>query len=398
MTLTTSLKKTAHMLPLVFMIAANANADPSTQLERGCRDKDQISKELEADNQGTLVKFFIDGRERGAKDSKWVEVFYTSDIKTGNGYRLERSGNDKMCVVATTSQTKLFNNVSFDESALVDEAALYEIRLQIRRTEWDAKTREFGGRQLTHKQIDHFYDRYLRKENHNKILEEYKSDGMTETRARDTLDKMTQRASLWAEMKKLEVDQAALGVSRLQIRQAEWDAKTSEFGGRQLTHRQIDKIYDRYLKNENHSKILEEFKSDGMTDIQARDTLDKMTQRASFWAEMKKLEVEGPEGINKRFIFNELILELSQSAKFNPMIRTVEYDLNRKLNYITILSGHPNSGKAVQFASTLDGEWIKDYRVNVPSTTDAPHGAEYTKYSKSLLGIADTNTKVSSPQ
>ena len=309
MTLTNLLKKSAHMLPLLLVVVVNANADSLTQLKPGCRDKDQISRELEADNQGTLVKFFIDDRERSGKESKWVEVFYTSDIKTGNGYRLERSGNDKMCVVATTTKTKLFNNSLLDKTALLNEQAISENRLQTRREKWDAKTREFGGRQLT--------------------------------------------------------------------------------------HRQIDKIYDYYLKNEDHNKILEELKADGMTDTQALDTLDKMTQRASLWAEMKKLEVEEPGGINEKYLFNELILELSQSAKLNPMIRATEYDLNQKATYIKLLSGNPNTGKAVVIASTLDGEWIKDYRVNVPSTADAPHGAEYTKYSKSLLGIAeDTGTKV----
>ncbi len=291
-------------LPWVFMIAANdASAAESTQLERGCRDKDQISKELEADNQGTLVKFFVDRRDRGAKDPKLVEVFYTADIKTGNGYRLERSGNDKMCVVATTTQTRLFSNLSLDKSALLNEQAIYENRLQTRREKWDARTREFGGRQLTHKQID--------------------------------------------------------------------------------------EIYDRYLKKENHTKILEEFKADGMTEDNTLDTLDKMTQRASLWLKMKKLEVEGPEGFKEKYFFNELILELSQSAKLNPMIRVTEYDLNQKATFIKLLSGNPNNGKAVEIASSLSGEWIEEYRVNVPGSAEAPHGAEYTKYSKSLLGIKE---------
>lgn len=289
--------------PITLAVAFGGAVTNAHALDFGCRDKEQISRELEADKQGTLVKFFIDRRELGAKVPKLVEVFYTADIKTGNGYRLERLGNDKMCVVATTTQTKLFNNLSFDESALLNEKILYEIRLENRLSDWRAKTREFGGRILTHRQIDNFYDRYLRKENHKKILEEFKADGMTEDRALDTLDKMTQRASLWAKM--------------------------------------------------------------------------------------KKLEVEGQEGVDDKYFFNDLVLELSQSSKLNPMIRTVEFDLNQQKINKKLLSGNPNTGKAIVIASTLDGEWIKDYRVNVPSSAEAPHGAEYTKYSKSLLGIKE---------
>ncbi|HOY70237.1 MAG TPA: hypothetical protein PL131_11175 [Methylotenera sp.] len=108
-------------LSLVVLVAAFAGAAVEAHaLDYGCRDKEQIKKELMAENQVPIVNFLIDGRERGAKNPEWIEVFYTADLKTGNGYRLQRSGGDKMCVSASTTNTKLFNNQTLDQKAYLD--------------------------------------------------------------------------------------------------------------------------------------------------------------------------------------------------------------------------------------------------------------------------------------
>ncbi|HOY70235.1 MAG TPA: hypothetical protein PL131_11185 [Methylotenera sp.] len=108
-------------LSLVVLVAAFAGAAKEAHaLDFGCRDKEQVSRELEAENQAPIVKFFIDGRKRGAETPDWTEVYYTTDIKTGNGYRLLHSDNNKMCVMATTTNTRLFNNATLDEKAYLD--------------------------------------------------------------------------------------------------------------------------------------------------------------------------------------------------------------------------------------------------------------------------------------
>ncbi|HOY70241.1 MAG TPA: hypothetical protein PL131_11155 [Methylotenera sp.] len=212
----TSLKNlvTTMALVVVFGVAAN----DAHALDFGCRDKDQISRELEAENQGTLVKFFIDGRERGAKNPEWIEVFYTADLKTGNGYRLQRSGGDKMCVSASTTNTKLFNNITLDQKAYLD----------------------------------------------------------------------------------------------------------------------------------------------------------------------------APEADKKGGV-NNIIYGNSQLIGANPMLRVVEHDPYLKTTNIKFLLGNPDpkTGKGGLVASTLDGQLIEKYTKGVPSSSEALHGAEYTKYAKSLLGVTE---------
>lgn len=105
---------------LAFILAFGGAVTNAHALDFGCRDKEQVSKELEAENQGTLVKFFIDGRERDAKNPEWVEAFYTANLNTGNGYNLIRGDGNEMCVMAATTNTKLFNNQTLDRKAYLD--------------------------------------------------------------------------------------------------------------------------------------------------------------------------------------------------------------------------------------------------------------------------------------
>lgn len=106
--------------PVALAVAFSGAVTDAHALDFGCRDKDQVSQELASENQAPVVKFFIDGRKRGAKDPKWVEMYYTTNLNTGNGYNLIRGDGNEMCVMATTTNTKLFNNQTLDQKAFLD--------------------------------------------------------------------------------------------------------------------------------------------------------------------------------------------------------------------------------------------------------------------------------------
>lgn len=220
MTFANSLKDL--VAPVALTVAFGGVVTDAHALDFGCRDKEQVSQELAAENQAPLVKFFIDGRERDAKKPEWVEVFYTTDLKTGNGYRLQRSSGDKMCVSASTTNTQLFNNQTLD-------------------------------------------------------------------------------------------------------------------------------------------------------------------QKAYF---------EAPDADKKGSGVNNFIYGTSVNNKENPMLRVVEHDPYWKKTNLMVLIANPKSGEGALVAATLGGSYISKFSKGVPSASEAPHGAEYTKTGKLILGVTeDSGTK-----
>lgn len=110
-------------LTQVVLVAAFAGAaNDAHALDYGCRDKEQIKKELMAENQIPVVRFYQDTALNGAKESKWGESFFTMNPQTREGYRMSRSDTTQMCITGKFNDIRLYNPATLDERAYLDAA------------------------------------------------------------------------------------------------------------------------------------------------------------------------------------------------------------------------------------------------------------------------------------
>lgn len=74
-------------------------------------------------------------------------------------------------------------------------------RLEEHRAEWDARMHEFGGGRLSGAQITQYYDWFNKKENQDKLRENLRRGGKTDSEINDTFTKIEERRRLWMLMR-----------------------------------------------------------------------------------------------------------------------------------------------------------------------------------------------------
>ena len=111
MTISFKLSKYALPLALAFTVAAgNAQA-----LEFGCRDKEQIKKEMTAEGLAPVVRYY---ESRNKND--FGQTFYIMNPQTRKGYRMDRGYDGlegQMCIMASIDNAQTYDNNSLDERA-----------------------------------------------------------------------------------------------------------------------------------------------------------------------------------------------------------------------------------------------------------------------------------------
>lgn len=114
MSLSPMLRKAAYALPLAFAVAAGS----AQALDFGCRDKDQIKKEMVAEGLAPVVRYY---ESRNKNDLG--QTFYIMNPQTHRGYRMDRGydGLDgQMCIMASVDNVQLYNNKSLDERSYLN--------------------------------------------------------------------------------------------------------------------------------------------------------------------------------------------------------------------------------------------------------------------------------------
>lgn len=104
--------------PVALAVAFGVAANDAHALDFGCRDKEQIKKELMAENQVPVVRFYA-----GDDKEKFSEVFFTMNTQTREGYRMSRTDDKaQMCISGKFTDVRLYNPQILDQRAYLDAA------------------------------------------------------------------------------------------------------------------------------------------------------------------------------------------------------------------------------------------------------------------------------------
>ena len=109
--------------------------------------------------------------------------------------QLAELDNPRSAKAVQARQQKLLEAV---REAVQEEA---QKRLEAHRAEWDKQMHDFGGGKLTGAQITSYYEWFNKKENQDKLRENMKRDGKTDSEINDTFTKIEERRRLWMLMR-----------------------------------------------------------------------------------------------------------------------------------------------------------------------------------------------------
>lgn len=120
MTLATLLKKAAHMLPLIFMVAANANADPLTIGQ--CGPADDIKAELTKEGYSNYFVYDVKLFNNELNAARWVRESIYGDDTMKKGFHVGRRGEqqDEMCILAAAADIILADNAEQAKTGKID--------------------------------------------------------------------------------------------------------------------------------------------------------------------------------------------------------------------------------------------------------------------------------------
>ena len=171
--------------PVALAVAFGVAANDAHALDFGCRDKEQIKKELMAENQVPVVRFYIGEVPSGESKAKWNENFFTMNTQTREGFRMSRGENTQMCIISKLTDIRLYNPRNFDKRAYL-ETEMYD----------------FSGKRMSDIEILKQIEWYNKKENRLKVRQDLKNQNMTDNEIIETEQQVKRRNDLYFEIRK----------------------------------------------------------------------------------------------------------------------------------------------------------------------------------------------------